>query len=47
MFLYLMTMIPCDWVAKTQVLDCVAANQDGNTGCLQVINGSAELYQVS
>ena len=47
MFLYLMTMIPCDWIAKVQVLDCVASNQDENTACLRAVNDSAVLYQVS
>lgn len=47
MFLYLMTMIPCDWIAKRQVLDCVASNQDENTACLRAVNDSAVLYQVS
>lgn len=47
MFLYLMTIIPCHWTAKTQILDCVAiaSSEDGNTACLQTINGSATLHQ--
>ena len=47
MFLYLMTVIPCDWIAKRQVLDCVASNQDENTACLRAVNNSAVLYHVS
>lgn len=47
MFLYLMAIIPCHWIAKTQILDCVASSEDGNTACLQTINGSATLYQVT
>lgn len=47
MFLYLMAIIPCDWIAKTQVLDCVASSEDGNTACLQTINSSAKLHQVT
>lgn len=45
MFLYLMTIIPCHWTAKTQILDCVASSEDGKTACLQTINGSATLDQ--
>ncbi|XP_044184358.1 transmembrane protein 26-like isoform X3 [Acropora muricata] len=41
MFLYLMTIIPCHWTAKTQILDCVASSE----ACLQTINGSATLHQ--
>ena len=47
MFLYLITMIPCDWIAKAQVLDCVASNSDAdNAACLQAVNDSATIYQV-
>ena len=47
MFLYLITMIPCDWIAKAQVLDCVASNSDAdNAACLRAVNDSATIYQV-
>ena len=47
MFLYLITMIPCDWIAKAQVLDCVASNSDAdNSACLRAVNDSATIYQV-
>ena len=47
MFLYLITMIPCDWIAKAQVLDCVASNSDAdNVACLRAVNDSATIYQV-
>ena len=47
MFLYLITMIPCDWIAKAQVLDCVASSSDAdNSACLRAVNDSAAIYQV-
>lgn len=47
MFLYLMTMIPCDWIAKIQVLDCVASNNDASTACITAVNETTELFEVS
>lgn len=47
MFLYLMTMIPCDWIAKIQVIDCVASHNDASTACITAVNETTELYQVS
>ena len=47
MFLYLMTMIPCDWIAKIQVLDCVASNNDASTACITAVNETTELLEVS
>lgn len=47
MFLYLMTMIPCDWIAKIQVLDCVASNNDESSACLRAVNDSEVIYEVS
>ena len=37
MFLYLMTVIPCDWIAKNDVLECVSATGDA---CRKAVNGS-------
>ncbi|XP_068671961.1 transmembrane protein 26-like isoform X2 [Montipora foliosa] len=45
MFLYLMTIIPCDWIAKTEIVNCVASSEGGNTACLRSINESDMLYQ--
>lgn len=47
MFLYLMTMIPCDWIAKIQVLACVASSNDGSSACLTAVNETTEIFQVS
>lgn len=47
MFLYLMTMIPCDWIAKIQVLACVASSNTGSSACLTAVNETTEIYQVS
>ena len=42
-----MTMIPCDWIAKIQVLDCVASTNDASTACITAVNETTELFQVS
>jgi len=42
-----MTMIPCDWIAKIQVLDCVASNNDESSACLRAVNDSEVIYEVS
>ena len=47
MFLYLMTMIPCDWIAKIKVLDCVASTNDASTACITAVNETTQLSQVS
>ena len=46
-FLYLMTVLPCDWIAKREVLSCVISNNDGSSVCLRAVNGSTALYEVS
>ncbi|KAJ7390162.1 hypothetical protein OS493_026669 [Desmophyllum pertusum] len=45
MFLYLMTMIPCDWIAKKQVLDCVASSTDGSSACRTTVNETTQIFQ--
>lgn len=47
MFLYLMTMIPCDWIAKIEVLDCVASSNDASSTCITAVNETEEIFQVS
>lgn len=38
MFLYLMTVIPCDWIAKREVINCIAYNSE--VECLSAVNSS-------
>lgn len=45
MFLYLMTMIPCDWIAKIEVLDCVASSNDASSTCITAVNETEEIFQ--
>lgn len=42
-----MTLIPCDWIAKIEVLDCVASSNDASSTCITAVNETEEIFQVS
>lgn len=42
MFLYLMAVIPCDWLAKNEVIKCINEATNAKTLCNRAVNGSGD-----